>query len=109
MAAIRKPILADDGKQILCRKCGRSLGLMDDDGVFVAGGTVKLWNDTRYSCLCGRTYVYHEILIDQDGESSQSSTIGVPPDRKESVLEMLNELGKNYSPAWIEQKKRKAS
>jgi hypothetical protein len=109
MAAIRKPILADDGKQILCRKCGRNLGFLDDDGIYIAGGAVRLWNETRYSCLCGRAYVYHEILIDQDGESSQSSTIGVEPDRKESVLEMLNELGKNYSPAWIEQKKRKAS
>jgi hypothetical protein len=107
---IRKPILGADGRELLCRKCGRSLGVLDEDGIFIVGGAIRIWNETRYSCVsCGRTYFYTEKLIDEDGESRQSSTIGVPPDRKQSVLEMLNELGKDYSSAWIEQKKRKAS
>ncbi len=105
----RKPIISDNGKQVFCRKCGRNLGLLDEDGILIAGGTVRLWNDTRYSCLCGRTYFYHETLIDEDGESPVSATIGVEADRKKSVIEIVNSLGKNYTAEWIEQKKKKAS
>ncbi len=107
MATRRKPIITESDA-VLCSKCARVLGTMES-GVLVAGGAIRLWGQARYSCLCGQTYFYAEKLIDEDGESEQSSTVGVPVDCKESVLEILNELGKDYTPAWLEQKKRKAS
>lgn len=90
-----------------CRKCGAILGRMEA-GVFVAGA-VRLWGSVRYSCLCGRSYFYSEKLIDiDDNESPKSTTIGVAPDRKISVMQIVNELGKDLTPEWQEQKKRKA-
>lgn len=107
MRNIQKPILTDSGK-VECRRCGWVLGEMDA-GVFVAGGAVRIWNDVRYSCVgCNRTYYYAEQLITEDGESEHSATQGVSAELKESVLEVVNSLGKDYTPEY-EERKRKAS
>jgi hypothetical protein len=96
MGQTRRPIYLSSGT-VECRKCGAILGEMES-GVFVAGGAVTVWGECRYSCyLCGRSYMYTEKLIGEAGESKHSATQGVPSDRKKSVLEVVNSLGKDHS------------
>lgn len=41
-----------------CKKCGRFLGRLVE-GVLTVGN-VHIWNEARFSCVCGKVYLYAE-------------------------------------------------
>jgi hypothetical protein len=81
------PITRKDGS-ILCRKCNLFLGLLEDQGVAIRFGNVRLYGfRVKYFCAgCGKVYHFTETNL------GNHNTADFPPE----THEILNGLGKSY-------------